>query len=1049
MGGMTVPLSLTQLSYRHRVGTILSVINAAFSGDLGLNTARTVDVDGADELVRFRVVLQGNSDVNDSATTGAQGYVLRWRRNATGTFVNVATGADQPVVPAGSAQTGYTEDAGTLTVAGATGTGTFKAGRGTKDDAAVSTTWDASGEQWTAHEFSVLIKHAWTGGSAQNGDFFDFRIYTASGAELTTYAQTVRVNVAVPVTPPEWGDMIHPADNSHVPPIEVGGTYYGVGVDSNAPWSFGIFKTTTPGTPASWEFVAGDESHNGETIGALAWVLAGSTIHLAAKDASQPGGVDYWSLDTSTDTLSSRELVSDAPQDDFPEQASVDIAVISGEPNAVYSAHWGIDTTATEWRHRDTPVGGQWTGIEDFLSEASEAARAGRIVSDGTNQYAFWTDADFLTTGFYVAYNRSDNAFQWDGANPLSAVPLYTYLHELSNAVKFGSDAGVAYLDENGQLSFVGVSAGSELITTEAPNVSSSTLSVSLVVDGDGNVHALIVLIDGSIQHSMRSGADTWSALTEVVGSGAANTVHAAWFDGVIAFTYDDGTGLIYDEFTPGTPAFNLTPAAATAEAVPLDPVPQPVTVVLTPAEATGSAVALDPQAVGAAVDLTPAEATATAVALDPVPQPVQVALIPAEATGTGVGLDPAPGAVAVALTPAEASAAAVALVPGAGAASTDLTPATATGTAVPLDAVPQAVVVALTPAEASALAVALDPAPGLVTVALTPAEATANAVALSPGAGATQVDLAPATATGAAVALNPVPQAVQVDLTPAAATGSGVALDPEPGLVTVALTPAAASAIAVPLDPVTTGAINLTPAQATATAVPLDPVPGAVSVDLTPADATATAVVLSPGAGATTVNLTPAEATATAPALDPAPLPVQMDLTPAGATATAVPVAPSGTGAVNLVPAVATATGVPLDPSPGLVTTTLVPAEATSSAPALDPLGLPGVATLTPAETTGQAAILAPVPLAPAVTLVPATATGQAVPLSTTAGLVTVVLAPAEATAVAVPVHLGAISKLKLTGMRPIRPIGGLRPIQFLADPRPIMPGADSRPIR
>jgi hypothetical protein len=354
---------------------------------------------------------------------------------------------------------------------------------------------------------------------------------------------------------------------------------------------------------------------------------------------------------------------------------------------------------------------------------------------------------------------------------------------------------------------------------------------------------------------------------------------------------------------------------------------------------------------------------------------------------------------------------------PPTGAAQVNLVPAEVALSAVALDPQPGTVSVNLTPAEVALSAVALDAAPGVVSVNLTPAELAFSAVALSPGAGATQVNL-----------------------TPAELALSGVALDPQPGVVQVNLTPAILQLVAVELSPVPFGDAVLTPAVLNLAAVPLDPQPGSVSVNLTPAELSLTAVALSPGAGATQVNLTPAEVALTGIALDPQPGTVSVNLVPAEVALTAPPLNPIGVGGVILTPAVLSLTAVPLDPQPGLVSVTLTPAEVALTAVPLDPQGLPGSVNLSPAEVTFQAVILDPQPGAPAVTLVPAVITLTAVALSTTIGVASTSLTPAEINLQAVPLHIGAISNLTLSKLRPIQPTGAARPIQPTGAARPII---------
>jgi len=161
----------------------------------------------------------------------------------------------------------------------------------------------------------------------------------------------------------------------------------------------------------------------------------------------------------------------------------------------------------------------------------------------------------------------------------------------------------------------------------------------------------------------------------------AATNIPSRWFDAIVAT----------DEGLPGpwTPTVDLVPAVVDFVAVPLSPVPQPVS-----------------------VTLTPAVVTLVGVPLNPAPQPVSVALTPAVVTFVAVPLTPTPGQVTVALQPA-----AISIV------------------GVPLSPAPQPVTVTLQPAGITLSAVALSPQPGQVTVQLAPAVMSIVAVALSPEA--------------------------------------------------------------------------------------------------------------------------------------------------------------------------------------------------------------------------------------------------------------------------------------------------------------------------
>jgi hypothetical protein len=688
----------------------------------------------------FRVRFEIQEEAAEAETIGFQ---LQYNRNSAG-WNNVHA---LSLVVRTSLSSNVADGAATGDLLTA-GTGTFRAGTFDEVNGQVATV-DFQGSDHTEVEFCVKIRSD----DVAVNDTIQLRVIRIGGS-LETWTATPTVTATAVDLSFAWVDAMHPPENSHIPPIKVGSDYYAIAIDSTATSHFGVFKTTTPGTPASWTWVAGGFAP--DTIGAIAWELISTTIHIVTKDGGNAGFVNYWAFAPSGDSLGTREEVTSAPQDATgPTLAAVSFAFLD-EPHAGYSANWSGSLTAFEWKHRDTPVGGQWLGFEDFISDTSGTALAGRLISAGATMYAFWVDSD-IEAGNRVAWASTDNLFDWTAPAALTAVPSTAALHVLSNAVIFGTedDVGVAYLDSSDQLSFVGLGTGPELITTSTPMISSATLSVSLVVDASGNVHALIVLADGSVQYAIRTAADdTWSSLTEVLAASAsADNIHAAWIGTLIAYVYDDGTGPIYGEYTPTTGGtVNLTPATLALSGVALDPDPGLVSTNLAPAIVALSAVALDPTPPPITVNLTPAVVALSAQILDPQPQPVDVNLAPANAVLSATALDPAPGVVTVGLTPA------VVVLSSAS-----------------LDPTPTAVAVDLSPATAPLIAQVLDAQPGVVSVSLTPATLGLQAMPLSIAGG------------------------IAVD--PAIISISAVALDPQPGLVTTQLTPAAIVLGAVALD--------------------------------------------------------------------------------------------------------------------------------------------------------------------------------------------------------------------------------------------------------
>jgi hypothetical protein len=377
--------------------------------------------------------------------------------------------------------------------------------------------------------------------------------YTAAVPNLviqnSVQAQTTNnVTLSLPVS---LADLEFPAHNSHLPPILVGSTYYLCALKSSNLSQFAILATDTPNTPSSWEAVGGIGTGSA-AIGSMAWRLNGTILHIAAHCAD--GVVNYWSFDTTTDTLSSSEEVTNAPTTNSVE--TVDIAFFNSEPHAGYSADNG-GGSAMEWRHRATPSAGQWTGAEEFVSDISATAFAGRITVVGSVLYALYSDLAELSG---LAFNSAGTDYAWGTPAALGSANAGTNLCELSNAITFddgeGDIAAIAYVRSGGGLGFDGVGLTAETVTTSTPMINSETVSASLVVDSTGKVHAVVVLSDGSIIHVPRD-TGSWAGSSEINPASSALIVHAGWVSDRIGYLYDEGAGLIYDEHIPSS-AVNL-----------------------------------------------------------------------------------------------------------------------------------------------------------------------------------------------------------------------------------------------------------------------------------------------------------------------------------------------------------------------------------------------------------------------------------------------------------------------------------------------------------
>lgn len=383
---------------------------------------------------------------------------------------------------------------------------------------------------------------------------------TANNADVFLDYVTLEIEYTPPAPPPTFAfdtEAVFPANNSHLPPIYAGGNYYVLALNGGDRKQFGIFKTATPTVPASWTMVDTDLFHETQIIESMSWKVDGDGgIHIIGQSPGPVGSTAYWAFNSSTDTLSAKELIVHVPVHDTG-QAGSDIEYFEDEfaspdLHMVHTNDASFESGyAVEYLRR---VEDAW-GNEFFPSGTSQVAKGARIVKNpaATLLRVFWCDK---TNYNGVVYNEANTGYSWTGTLDRSAPNLGTYLHELSNAIGFtqpSDDTGVAYIDTSSGISFVGCSLAAEPITSATPKVNSQTISVSISVDASGYLHCVFVKNDGSIVHHDRL-SGSWSGATELQSSAAsADMVHAAWLNSKVGYVWDDGLGgLAYAEFVPG-----------------------------------------------------------------------------------------------------------------------------------------------------------------------------------------------------------------------------------------------------------------------------------------------------------------------------------------------------------------------------------------------------------------------------------------------------------------------------------------------------------------
>lgn len=258
------------------------------------------------------------------------------------------------------------------------------------------------------------------------------------------------------------------------------------------------------------------------------------------------------------------------------------------------------------------------------------------------------------------------------------------------------------------------------------------------------------------------------------------------------------------------------------------------------------------PAVVLGSLAITPSAAGATAVTIDPTVVQSSMTVAPAAATATAVTIDPtvsAGGAVVVAPDPAEASA--VTIDPTVILGSVSITPATAEASAVTVDPTVVLGALAITPAAADADTATVDPTVVLSSMIVAPAAAEAAAVTIDPTVDAGgNVSLTPDPAAAGTETTGPTVVLSSLAIAPDPAMASALTIDPTVVLGALIISPTAADATVVTIDPtvdISGGGATITPDPATAGTETIDPTVILGSLIIVVAAATASAVTVDP----------------------------------------------------------------------------------------------------------------------------------------------------------------------------------------------------------
>ena len=258
------------------------------------------------------------------------------------------------------------------------------------------------------------------------------------------------------------------------------------------------------------------------------------------------------------------------------------------------------------------------------------------------------------------------------------------------------------------------------------------------------------------------------------------------------------------------------------------------------------------PAVVLGSLAITPSAAGATAVTIDPTVVQSSMTVTPAAATATAVTIDPtvtAGGAVVVAPDPAEADTATVdpTVILG----SVSITPAVAEATAVTVDPTVVLGALTITPAAAEADTATVDPTVVLSSIIVAPGAAEATAVTVDPTVDAGgNVSITPDPAAAGTETTGPTVVLSSLAIAPDPARASALTIDPAVVAGALIISPTAADATAVTIDPtvdISGGGATITPDPATAGTATIDPTVILGSLIIVVAAATASAVTVDP----------------------------------------------------------------------------------------------------------------------------------------------------------------------------------------------------------
>lgn len=567
MAGMTVPLTLDQSAFRFRgLVNFDAAANASFdANDPALNTDLSVEMNGEDVIIRIRLVLQTNSDLNDSTNTGSRQYSLRWSKNG-GAYSILQTGSEQPIEPAGTG-VAFADGAtcNNTAVGGPTGSGSLRSGQHRKTASAVTNTWEATGEQWGPSEWAIRLKASWLGGEVQDGDFFDFRIYwTTSGTELDSYTNVPRATISLPAAP---FDLTEAALLKHGRggPFIVGSDLYAAMVNAASPSVVGVLKSEDGGT--NWSTVGDLIELSNDCVAIAATVDGSGNIHIAHQEASTGSRIGYSRFATGTDTMSVNNTQIDTSAIDIVTSGDEVVTIdVDGSDIIVGATYVDISVGQATTFYHSNNSGSSWTQREPYADIRVGACPIG---DTGTVHFLALTLSSLASqtwNSYGAGTNDSYNDIESYSPTPAAAKHMGQWLKFTDS----GEFLAVPYVGPN-------TNVKARLVHWESIQDNPPSVSYTVVSDVSDND---VKIVTGTPQLALvRNSTGTWflvyvdssGAVRWVSGSfGTWNTDTASGItganqisvqlidDSTAGILYDDGSGVVYDEITFGDPPANL-----------------------------------------------------------------------------------------------------------------------------------------------------------------------------------------------------------------------------------------------------------------------------------------------------------------------------------------------------------------------------------------------------------------------------------------------------------------------------------------------------------